>query len=290
VAADDPPVARNVRHQSVEFRFAHRVEQHILTGVWLQVRESSRLDLSWGLVRSLAARRLFLARTGRSPRRKQSRPRRPGVAQQRLIRPALLYPLSSKICLQRAFFDRNGHFYEKHAFCINSSAPSAQGGDQVPFKSQAQRRYMFAQHPDIAAEFAAATPKGTKLPERVSGKKTKSEKQASGAGWDPAQAILKTLPGQARQAPSPSVPQQPAMKDIARPQQAQTGLGVRAGTPLLGSAPVSPALTPAPTAPSMPTQAPWALASGAPTSAFVLKTASARPHDAIPAFERSWTR
>ena len=158
----------------------------------------------------------------------------------------------------------------------------------MPFKSQAQRRYLFAQHPTIAAEFAAATPKGTKLPERVSGKKPSkkpSEKQAAGAGWNPEQAMLKTLPGQA---PSLTVPQQPAMKDAPRAQTAQTGLGVRAGTPLLGSAPVSPALTPAPTAPSMPTQAPSSLGGGAPTAAFMPKAASVRLQEALTMFEATW--
>jgi hypothetical protein len=37
----------------------------------------------------------------------------------------------------------------------------------VPFKSEAQRRYLFAKHPDVAKEFAAATPKGAKLPDKV---------------------------------------------------------------------------------------------------------------------------
>lgn len=37
----------------------------------------------------------------------------------------------------------------------------------MPFKSEAQRRYLFAKHPDVAREFAAATPKGKKLPEHV---------------------------------------------------------------------------------------------------------------------------
>ncbi|HEY6025452.1 MAG TPA: hypothetical protein VIV09_01010, partial [Pseudolabrys sp.] len=35
------------------------------------------------------------------------------------------------------------------------------------FKSQAQRRYLFAKHPEVAREFADATPKGKKLPEKV---------------------------------------------------------------------------------------------------------------------------
>lgn len=37
----------------------------------------------------------------------------------------------------------------------------------MPFKSEAQRRYLFAKHPEVAQEFAAATPKGKKLPEHV---------------------------------------------------------------------------------------------------------------------------
>jgi len=37
----------------------------------------------------------------------------------------------------------------------------------MPFKSEAQRRFMFAKHPEIAKEFAKMTPKGKKLPEHV---------------------------------------------------------------------------------------------------------------------------
>lgn len=37
----------------------------------------------------------------------------------------------------------------------------------MPFKSEAQRRYLFAKHPDVAREFAAATPENTRLPEHV---------------------------------------------------------------------------------------------------------------------------
>lgn len=37
----------------------------------------------------------------------------------------------------------------------------------MPFKSEAQRRYLFAKHPEVAREFADATPKGKKLPEKV---------------------------------------------------------------------------------------------------------------------------
>jgi hypothetical protein len=34
----------------------------------------------------------------------------------------------------------------------------------VPFKSQAQKAFLFINHPSIAKEFAAATPKGKSLP------------------------------------------------------------------------------------------------------------------------------
>lgn len=37
----------------------------------------------------------------------------------------------------------------------------------MPFKSESQRRFMFAKKPAIAKEFASMTPKGTKLPEKV---------------------------------------------------------------------------------------------------------------------------
>jgi hypothetical protein len=37
----------------------------------------------------------------------------------------------------------------------------------MPFKSQAQARYMFAKHPKIAQEFADKTPSIKKLPEKV---------------------------------------------------------------------------------------------------------------------------
>jgi hypothetical protein len=40
----------------------------------------------------------------------------------------------------------------------------------MPFKSVAQRGYMFANHPSIAKRFAAETPKGAKLPQHVAKK------------------------------------------------------------------------------------------------------------------------
>ena len=42
-----------------------------------------------------------------------------------------------------------------------------------PFKSKAQARYMFAKKPEMAKEFADATPSIKKLPEHVKKKKTK---------------------------------------------------------------------------------------------------------------------
>lgn len=43
----------------------------------------------------------------------------------------------------------------------------------MPFKSKAQRAYLFAKHPSIAKKFAKHTPKGKKLPARVKGKPRK---------------------------------------------------------------------------------------------------------------------
>lgn len=43
----------------------------------------------------------------------------------------------------------------------------------MPFKSQAQRRLMYAKHPEIAKRFEAETPKGKKLPEKAKPKKKK---------------------------------------------------------------------------------------------------------------------
>ena len=37
----------------------------------------------------------------------------------------------------------------------------------MPFKSQAQRSWMYAVHPEMAEEWEAHTPKGKKLPKKV---------------------------------------------------------------------------------------------------------------------------
>ena len=39
----------------------------------------------------------------------------------------------------------------------------------MPFKSEAQRRFMHAKHPEVAKEFEKETPKGKKLPQHVHG-------------------------------------------------------------------------------------------------------------------------
>lgn len=37
----------------------------------------------------------------------------------------------------------------------------------MPFKSEAQRRFLWMKHPEVAREFASATPKDAKLPDHV---------------------------------------------------------------------------------------------------------------------------
>jgi len=41
----------------------------------------------------------------------------------------------------------------------------------MPFKSQSQRRWMYANDPEMAAKWEAHTPKGKKLPKKVRKKK-----------------------------------------------------------------------------------------------------------------------
>lgn len=43
----------------------------------------------------------------------------------------------------------------------------------MPFKSKAQRRFMYAKHPKMAAEWEEKTAKGKKLPEKVKKKNGK---------------------------------------------------------------------------------------------------------------------
>lgn len=48
----------------------------------------------------------------------------------------------------------------------------------MPFKSEAQRGYLFVHDPKVAKEFASATPKGKKLPYHVKKKKNDAKKSA----------------------------------------------------------------------------------------------------------------
>ena len=45
----------------------------------------------------------------------------------------------------------------------------------MPFKSKAQKGYLYANEPAVAAKFQAATPKGAKLPARVKPKMGSNE-------------------------------------------------------------------------------------------------------------------
>ncbi len=42
----------------------------------------------------------------------------------------------------------------------------------MPFKSQSQRKYMFATDPKMAEKFAKDTPKGTELPDKIKARTT----------------------------------------------------------------------------------------------------------------------
>lgn len=46
----------------------------------------------------------------------------------------------------------------------------------MPFKSKKQRAYLWANEPEVAAEFAAHTPKGAKLPMKKESMKEKESK------------------------------------------------------------------------------------------------------------------
>lgn len=54
----------------------------------------------------------------------------------------------------------------------------------MPFKSEAQRRYLWANEPKVAKEWAAHTPKGAKLPQHVKagGQKGNQTRQPKGQG------------------------------------------------------------------------------------------------------------
>lgn len=43
----------------------------------------------------------------------------------------------------------------------------------MPFKSSDQRKFLFANYPDVAAKYASESVKGKKLPKKVKSKKKK---------------------------------------------------------------------------------------------------------------------
>lgn len=45
----------------------------------------------------------------------------------------------------------------------------------MPFRSEAQRKFLYSQKPEIAKEFEAHTPKGVKLPKKVKKPKKKGK-------------------------------------------------------------------------------------------------------------------
>jgi hypothetical protein len=47
----------------------------------------------------------------------------------------------------------------------------------MPFKSRAQRAFMYANHPELATEFEKATPKGARLPKHVAKKKAPAKRK-----------------------------------------------------------------------------------------------------------------
>lgn len=52
----------------------------------------------------------------------------------------------------------------------------------MPFKSQAQRRLLYAKHPEIAKKWSEEYPNQGKLPERVGKKKAKKKTKKKSGG------------------------------------------------------------------------------------------------------------
>jgi hypothetical protein len=68
----------------------------------------------------------------------------------------------------------------------------------MPYVSQAQRVFMRIHHPEIAKEFEAKTPKGTKLPEHVGEPEHPGEKEPEYAGEsepEPVKRLRRMRPG-----------------------------------------------------------------------------------------------
>jgi hypothetical protein len=94
----------------------------------------------------------------------------------------------------------------------------------MPFKSKAQRGWMFANEPAMAKRWAAHTPKGKKLPEHVKkaeelGPKVQAalaklavqvQQQQMIPGAPPVPKLVATPAAPAKAAPQPAAPQKPA--------------------------------------------------------------------------------
>lgn len=52
----------------------------------------------------------------------------------------------------------------------------------MPFKSDAQRKFLFATDPKLAKKFAEETPKGAKLPDKVAARKSAIMNKAIAGG------------------------------------------------------------------------------------------------------------
>lgn len=50
----------------------------------------------------------------------------------------------------------------------------------MPFQSQAQRKFMYAQHPEIAKRWSEKTPNEASLPEKVKARQEALKKQTGG--------------------------------------------------------------------------------------------------------------
>ena len=53
----------------------------------------------------------------------------------------------------------------------------------MPFKSEAQRKFLYARHPKIAERWQAHTPKGKELPEKVGDQSRRPKGGKGGGQW-----------------------------------------------------------------------------------------------------------
>ena len=74
----------------------------------------------------------------------------------------------------------------------------------MPFSSESQRRYLWMKHPEIAEQFAAATPKGKKLPEHVEKVKQAEPPPPKGVSVQEWDKILSKGPGKLKKADFPN--------------------------------------------------------------------------------------